>query len=395
MKKTFLLLACATALTAVSCNQDLNEPELPVAEQSNEYGMMSFSLNLGSKISTRAASEFVEMQDYEKQVNTIDLLVFDNAGVDLAENPNKGVTHGYLRVDNSSFTVDSENANKVNVTTKMKVLTGAKTVVAVINCPADIDLSTVANITDLKATAFQLEDNSLTASTGFVMTGEKEVTVTKDGDAAADITASRLTSRIALVSVTNNLPSTYGTLSIDRIFLTNVVGDQDLGGRSLSTTSWYNPMGRATAQPVVKTNILDGATHQASAPDLTYKGVSPNLDVVKGTPADLSSAPYLFYAFPNSTDKNPEAWTDSYEGAMTRLVLSALIDTDGSGTQEPTRFYYPVVIPAVAVNSTYDVSVTISGFGVTDPQQVIEKGAITASVTVNDWVPGEEISADF
>ncbi len=391
MKRTLIPIACA-ALAAVSCTQNLSDEGAKDMQSCADEGAISVSLDLG-KAMTRAASEHVAMQDYEKQINTIDILVFDNGGASLAENPNKGVTHAYLRVGRSELTASAGNTYKINP--QIKSIAGEKLVVAVVNCPDD--LQHVANLDELKAWQIQLDDNSLSADEGFVMIGQTTAKVSpSNGTAnpvAVSITASRLAARVALVRVTNNLPSSYGELVIDRMFLSNVVGDYTLGGGAADPVRWYNPLGRATEDPVVKEHVIDGVTYFAAAPKLTFDDAA--LTVANGSTADKTgvlAAPRFFYAFPNSTETDPATWPDTFEGAKTRLILSAEIKTDG---EKATRFYYPVVIPSLAANSTYDVSVTISGFGVTGPQEVIEKGAIEASVTVNDWIPGEAIDADL
>ena len=76
------------------------------------------------------------------------------------------------------------------------------------------------------------------------MAGSSTVSVTNGGTASCAITVSRLVSRVALSTVVNKLPQSYGAITIDRVFLCNVVGNQNLAGNAAAST-WYNKNGRA------------------------------------------------------------------------------------------------------------------------------------------------------
>ena len=59
-----------------------------------------------------------------------------------------------------------------------------------------------------------------------------------------------------------------------------------------------------------------------------------------------------------------------------------------AATISGTKYYYPVTINTPERNKAYTVELTITGLGSTDPDQPVSKGAITASVTVQEWLPG-------
>ena len=92
------------------------------------------------------------------------------------------------------------------------------------------------------------------------------------------------------------------------------------------------------------------------------------------------TTPYLFYCYPNSTTTDATGWSSSFTARKTRLVVAATIGG--------TKYYYPVVIDTPARNTAYTVELTITGLGSTDPDKPVQKGSITASVTVEGWASG-------
>ena len=70
----------------------------------------------------------------------------------------------------------------------------------------------------------------------------------------------------------------------------------------------------------------------------------------------------------------------TFYARKTRIVVTATIGG--------TKYYYPVLIDFPARNSAYTVELTITGLGSTDPDKPVEKGSITATVTVDPWQNG-------
>ena len=54
------------------------------------------------------------------------------------------------------------------------------------------------------------------------------------------------------------------------------------------------------------------------------------------------------------------------------------------------KYYYPVVLDNATLerNKTYTVGLTITGLGSEDPNKPVEKGTISASITVSGWTAG-------
>ena len=105
------------------------------------------------------------------------------------------------------------------------------------------------------------------------MAGSTSCNVTTTGTVPCNISVSRLVSRVALVQVTNALPPVYGAMKVERIFLANVVGNQNFSGNA-SPSTWYNKDGRADETTRNAAHIIDGSTYKASCEDLTYKSVA-------------------------------------------------------------------------------------------------------------------------
>ncbi len=325
-------------------------------------GRLSVGISLHAP-DTRAVSSFTEMKDYEEAANKVEILVFDENG------------------DINLY----ENVADAALTANLNVTHGTKTVYAVVNSP--VSLSNIKTAAALEDVGIILSDNSIDKTKGFVMVGKKtDVTVGASTD-PCPIAVSRHTARITLASVKSELPQAYGDLKIVNIFLTNVVGKQNLGGDAdAGADAWYNQMGRVTNSKD-KTHIIDGVTYMATDPTLTFSGA----DITVGYNA-TQTPNLLFYTYPNSNSTPLTGWTDSFNGAATRLVLAAEITT-GSGEAE--TYYYPVPLPALVRNNTYDVSVTITGLGLDDPEGDIQKDAINVSVSINGWTPGDAIKKEM
>ncbi len=394
MKKIFIP-GIVAVLCLASCNQELKDttPEISgsaIPELAQGEGLLNVNVDLGG-VTTKALSTYNVVETYEKQVNNIQILVFNN---DNAGNNQQGAIQGYAKIESEGVSGAPMSGNI------LKVQAGKKKVYAVANCKDD--LSSIANIQQLEAWQIQLEDNSTTVAEGFIMAGSTDKTaggqdlvVSAGATSSVSISLSRFTSRIALVKVENELSNTYGDLVIDQVFLSNVVGNQNIAGTE-AVSVWYNPQGRVNEDTPSSAHIIGSDEGLlATCPTLTYNGTA--LTVKKGSPQVYTTenskhTPYMLYAYPNNTATDVTSYQSSFSGAKTRLILSARIKTDGANY---TRFYYPVVIPALERNKSYDVSVKISGFGVTDPQEVIAKGAIDATVTVSDWVMGDAIEGDL
>ena len=343
MKKGIFIMA---AIAAIACSCEPEKDCLPCQEE--KTATLNVSLDFEDDNHTKATS-YVTSQTYETTVNNVQVLVFDSTGA----------LNAYVDADKSVTGIT------INTTA------GSKTVWAVVNGP---DLSSVTTVSGLSAMAIDLGDNSTTASAGFVMAGSTTCTVSSS-TATASISVRRFVARVALAKVSNSLPDSYGSLTVNSVALINVVGNQNLAGAATPST-WYNKMGRKDGA-TASSQIIDGSSYLASCPTLTFKSISSS--VANGSSL-TPSTPYLLYCYPNSTSTDAEGWSSSFTARKTRLVVTATI----SGT----KYYYPIVIDAPTRNTAYTVELTITGLGSTDPDKPVVKGSITASVSVQGWSAG-------
>ena len=343
-KTTSFLLAAMTLLSA--CNKQ----EQPVAGP-QVFGTIQLTIDAESGPQTRAVSAYTTAQTYETQVNKVQVFVFGSDG-------------------KINFYKDLGTS----LTGSISTTAGTKTVYAVVNGP---DLSSVATLSELESTAVDLSVNSTTASTGFVMAGKGTCTVTSSST-ACPVTVSRLVSRVVLKSIENGLPSSYGEMRVDRVYLSNVVGNQDLSG-SASPATWYNKEGRKDESPLVESHIIDGSTYKASCEDLTYRNVGQSL-AIGGTLEP--STPYLLYAFPNSATGTPSGCSTSFAPQRSVLVVVATIQGE--------TYYYPVVLDGSTLerNTSYTVGLAINSLGSKDPNEPVDKGSISVTVTIDGWKAG-------
>lgn len=351
MKNTTIkFLTLLGLLTLAACNKEQSADSVSKAE-----GKLVLEVSLPDSPQTKAPSAYSTAQTYESQVNSVQILVF---------NSSTGALDRYY------------NAGKTLTGISLSTVQGTKDVWAVINGP---DLSGISSLSALQATALSLGGNqSTTASTGFVMAGSASCTV-GTSTASCNISANRFVSRVALVSVKNAIPSVYGSLTVNAVWLSNVVGNQNLAGNA-SANTWYNKFGRADESPQVSSHIIDGSTYKASCPDLTFKSLSQS---ISNGSTHTPSTPYLLYTFPNSSTTAPKAFSTSFSAQRTVLVVKATVNG--------TAYYYPVPLDDAAPsrNTTYTVALTITGIGSTDPNVPVQKGNMTVNVTVSGWTSGQ------
>ena len=336
MRKYLSLLAgAALLLGAASCNklgQRENVADLPVGA----YRTVTVGA-VADEAATRASSTTVITG--EAAVNNIQVWAFDGSTLAAFAKANAASVEMSLRTDRTY------------------------TLYAVANCSDD--LSSLSTAAAIQAKTISLADES---RSGFRMygTGSLAAAVT-----AATVNVSRVVARVRLVSATNTNTS-LGTMTVKSVFLSNVVGNQNLAGSATAST-WYNKMGRKTS---TQTDYVSGA----------------NADAAAMTAKDSPSLPYALYCYPNSSTVTPNGWSTSYSGQHTMLVIAATFSTKGS-----TVYYYPIdinkVTGTVEANHTYDVTATISNLGSTDePNKELESGKVTVTVTAADWEAGAEVN---
>ena len=346
--------------------------------ESGEVGSICITL-AGDAVSTKAVTDNLAG---ETNIKDVQVLIFKSDDGAL-----------YRKVDlgtGSGGTLSAEITN-VNV--------GSYTVAAYVNgLAAGSNLKSIKTLDALQKTGVALSFNKPGSDGSFIMYGEKSgVTVTKGAQAAAKVDVTRLVSRIRLLSVKNGIPAAYGKLTVNRVCVINGKGMWKLNNGSPSANfAW-------AGRKWNKSESTDAADFITAAADMTYTTGSTTYQFGELTFAEkgveianaaTNTAGFgdAFYVFPNSTAS--DVGKASFQGplayssaACTRLMLTATVNG--------TAYYYPVTVPAMKRNESYDVSLTISGFGSTDPNKEPEKGSIKVTVTVNPWSGGQEINADL
>lgn len=350
-KIKFIALAAAAATLAASCDNSAITPEAG-------EGTMQIKFNVPSE--TRAAAV-----GHEADLGSVQMLIFDSTG------------KLYKYHDFSSTEINAKSA------TVEKVMTGTYSVYVVANGPALDDLTTLSA---LKATEIPLQQYN-DPEGGFVMEGHSDnVSVTSGNTASPSITVSRFVSRVTLSKVTNGLAAAYGSLKVERVFLSNAVSAQNLGGDKAAgstAANWFNKEGRKDESTRVASHIIDGASYTASAPELTFAEIGSNL-----TNGGSYTTVNRFYAYPNSATTKPNGFNATFAAQQTVLTIVA--------SYSGKTYYYPVVLTnAPQRNTTYDVAVTITGAGSDDPVKPVDNGSLKATITVQQWLDGTTYTETF
>ena len=260
-----------------------------------------------------------------------------------------------------------------------EVTVGPKHIWAILNGP---DASSILTEGELAELDIALGSYNSTSS-DFVMAGTGSCVVNEGQRSECSITASRFVSRISLVKVENQLSAAFGSITLESVWLSNVVGNQKISGTAAHSV-WYNRMGRADETPAVAGHIIDGTTYTPSCGDLTFASLSGLQPIAKG--ASYTGAKRL-YCYPNTTANDVTGFSTSFSPRFTRMIVAARI--------RGALYYYPVVVEQPGRNKAYEVSLTIVGLGSTDPDTPVEKGSIVVTVDVSAWGSGVSINENI
>ncbi len=372
MKKYFIIITMALGLLAIgACNE--------VDTVDRGEGRLSIVLvdeDVVTKVSDNTALT------YEKQVNRLDVFVFQGSTLYMHEAVTSGI--------GTSGTIWSK--------TYESVPSGGYTVYAVAN---DAGVASLTTISAIESKAITLDQNSRTAANGFVMAAQATAGVSNGATATAEVHMSRFVSRVRLVSVTNAAPAAFGVLTVKAAFLENVWGTWNIGGANGDLSQWVNLAGRAASQnattDVTKYVGYNGASTNVN-PSAYASQVFTSLgsaDIAVGaTKSDFTDAQKYLYAFPSTVTADqtgPIADANKANGALPRLVVVAMLNG--------TEYFYPVTLykdaKGLERNYTYDVTLTVKGTGSDDPNKPVGKGNLTATVTVNNWTGGTEYTEEI
>ena len=225
---------------------------------------------------------------------------------------------------------------------------GEREVYALVNAP---EYSSVSSKTALLAKVSELSANSLT---NFEMVGSKSVTLPQASTVSIDV--NRIASRVVLKKVTRNFTSAALQsldFTVDAIYLINVAGNTSYDLTAVPG-EWYNV-----------------AKYNSELASLLHDAVGSK--IANGASHDTV---HSFYSYPNDAASK-----------TTRLVIETTLGT--------TKYYYPINLPAMESNKSYEIAeVTITRPGSDDPDVPVSFADATFSINVIDWtvVPVEDVT---
>ena len=222
--------------------------------------------------------------------------------------------------------------------------------------------------------------------------------LTASSTSSQSLTLSRVVSRVVLKSLSTNFGSTVGfanaTFVPREIFMYNVNDQYQWNGTSSS--SGTNLSGEITSgSPGALTASTSSNTGYLSS------GLLSGMTGVAGTNTYLSTSnnPYFFYVFPNGAT------------TPTKLIIKGIFYPKGATESMGEVMYYPIIIShsqtgttikdtdgstyangavfskdsQIAANTSYDLSITIQGRGVSTVSQDITPSSATVTMTVASW----------
>ena len=236
----------------------------------------------------------------------------------------------------------ADNASTVTVSCTK----GNREVYAVVNAP---DLKDIATKTDLLAAKSALSDND---ESNFIMIGKTNADL--PSELPVNVEVDRIVSKVVLKTVNRAFTSAALAalnFSIDEIFITNVAGDVNYGLTD-NPLEWYNKMDYNSEMAMF--------THDAPAASVVNE--------------EAYSTQHTFYCYPNkAADSDAASWSPR----RTRLVLKTTLGAD--------TYYYPVTLPELENNKSYELELTITRPGSESPDNPVSFADCTFSISVKPW----------
>lgn len=330
------IMALVAMLAAAGCSKDGHS----VADTGTQVFPLEISAPVAGKVRTMTTAN-------ETAVSSLQVFVF-------REN---GVLEAYGKSDGSKVIAECTS--------------GMKTIVALANAPDITDISDKSSL-DMKVS--RLEDNR----DAFVMYGSYSAEITS-ASGTVTVPVTRLVARISIQKITNrlSLPQySNSSVQIKKIYLINVAGDMIYGdtgeyGHDKSVKSGYVP------SVWLNKGKCDG---DGDMPALLSSGELKSASAAHGS---SYTASHYFYCYPNPASS--DASVPDGKSGYTRLVVEVSV--------EGRVFYYPVSIPGIENNHTYNISeLVITKLGSEDPNVPVSYDSASFSITVNPWESGSDSS---
>lgn len=249
------------------------------------------------------------------------------------------------------------SSSKVDVDCTM----GTKTVAVLVNAPAMTDVKVIDDLMNKRSS---LSDN---AADAFVMEGMRPLEIESAENVKVEVSVTRKVAKVKLVEVVSafELEQYVKTpFKISSVYLINVPADNSYFMNSAPQV-WFNKLGYVSSDD--NTLIYDDMKNYLVDPAGKYSGGN------------------TFFCYPNpaSSDSFDYQWSPR----NTRLVVEALL-----GDQ---KYYYPVTLPKLEQNKSYEVRLTVTRPGSYEPDTIVDKFAAEFSLTVEDWVSGGSVSEEI
>ncbi len=339
-KKLFILLYIGILC---SCNESDS-----VAPNDSDKQPATVRLLLTGTQSDARGSLTIPSQSADNSVNSFLVFIFDSA---------------------TKLLDVMKTASAAEISAKQILLTtpsGAKDIYVVVN-PQAASLAALGTVTSLSGLRSVVSDLKAETEGNFIMLGKRlNYTLTPTGTNNVTVSVSRLVSRIVL---TNIIPQfTHGlatkSLVIDSIYLTRATGTKSYADSAIVVTPavFYNRNQAGFAFPI-------------------YDRFSPAVTINNTTPfATVKPNGVHYYAYANSANSFATA---------TKLVITGLLNG--------VRTYYPIAVnvagngftptgsPGIVANTQYNISVSLSGFGSSSPNEPVEHVGCSITVTPQEW----------
>ena len=344
MKKILFTLSVLALAVFSACSKT----EVAQIPQEAEYEDLVIDVGIPEDATTRATSG-TTVVGQEATISGVQIAIFDASGNLAAYKNSTGSTASF------SFSLR----------------TGViYTACAVVNGPS---VQGKTSLSEIEAVTYTFGDYN-DPSADFAMYGKSTMSAAlSSSNKSISISAERNVCRVNLVSCTVTKPTgATGTYAYGYAFLSNIPKTLKVSGATVATSAtnnlnWYGRQTLATTG-----TIIDGSTY-TSTPTWDYSA---------------ASCPVYFYAGPNAASDAITAYQTTWAATATRLVVVA--------TWAGTTYYYPVAIPATAKNTCYDVTMTITGPGITDPQGPIPSNtSLSVSVSVAGWTAGTAYTPSY
>lgn len=246
------------------------------------------------------------------------------------------------------------------------------------------------SLLELQSTVLDLAD----ADRYRAMYGTQTYDLRTAASASGSITCNHLAARVHLVSITNNLPTALGAITLTGAYLSNAKGRVQVNGTSVNY--WYNAYGRSVAvssASSTKTNTFAST----SSPGATwlYKTFS-SASVAHG--ATYSTINPYFYCYPNACETAFADMSASTDGSLYTTAQATWLTVEGK--VGGNTYYWTYNIGAASPNTTglvanytYDVTMTINNLGSSNPATPVTTGTATITINAGTWTDGGSVSA--